>query len=258
MTYRPNTALTTIARGYTLENTNPPSLLSPIQLVTIMNESIGNTTIDEAIAKNHWLLQKHFFEQLFKPDEYLNLLKDIQSVTSASALQADLEQSWSDEVDEYDDAPKILLREARYACLYIELAKSAENQEHRNQAWAFNNHASLLVGGIIEKLEIIFKDLEADKRTNINSHNGTGRIANFLPAKKEAARLLEKMKPKGGWPTIKSAVEALETPLGDFIKTNKIRGIKSSNICELLGRNWIHKDEIVNSAWLNTKQTKQL
>jgi hypothetical protein len=54
-----------------------------------------------------------------------------------------------------------------------------------------------------------------------------------------------------------SAASALEEPLGNFIDTNRIGGIKSSNIRVLLEKKWIPKDALVNNAWLKNKQPKQ-
>ncbi|MDN3234318.1 hypothetical protein [Pseudomonas sp. WAC2] len=227
-----------------------------------MNEHIGNITIGAAIARNQLILREHFFEPLLELEEYLKLLEDIRSVTSDPALQAQLVEKWENEVYELneginglDEEIAILFRHVRYACLYLELAKAAENNKDCERAWAFNNEASLITGGIIEESAVIQKEVEANRRAKQNSENGKGRIRNFLPAKQEAARLLDKLKPEGGWPTLASAVSALDEPLGNFIDTNRIGGIKSSNIRVLLEKNWIPKDALVNNAWLNSKRS---
>ncbi|QLG91207.1 hypothetical protein HZF02_04240 [Pseudomonas yamanorum] len=240
-----------------------PPLFTPAEFAKNINESIGNTTIDEAIDRNHGILLQHFFEPLLERDEHLKLLEDIRLVTNDPELQGKLMENWEHEVYETDwktnginERINTLLQHVRYACLYLELARAAEENKHRNRAWAFNNEASLMIGEIIEKSETILNAMEADKRSAQNSKNGKGRIKNFLPVKEEAVRLLEEMKPEGGWPTLTSAVTALDEPLAHFILSNRISGMTSTNIRVLLEKTWIPKDELVNPAWEKTKQAK--
>lgn len=251
MTRNPN--LITIVKRYTMKKTKQPLFL-PIQLTTITNNQIANTTVAESIARNQRILLDSSFDPFLDREEYIKLREDIRAVTSDVARQAELEQRWTNEVNQHDEETNILLQHARYACLYLELAEVSEKNKDRDRAWAFNSYASLMVGEAVEKSEAIFNAMEANKRSNQNSENGKGRIKNFLPVKEEAARLLEEMKPEGGWPTITSAVAALETPLKDFIIKNRIRGQSSENIGILLGKTWIPTDELVNHAWLNTKR----
>lgn len=229
------------------------TLFSAIQLATHLNVRIGNTSIGEAIARSHGLLFEHFFEPLLGRDVYIKLLNDISLVTSDLALQTELEQAWDSEVNEYDDETKSVLKEAQYACLYIELARAAEASNEHVRAWAFNNHASLMVGEIIEKSAAIQKHAESKKRSQQNSKNGKARIKNFLPVQEEAIRLLEELKPEGGWPSYSSAATALEEDLAEFILKTRPLGLTSSNIRELLEKTWLPKDKLVNPAWKKNK-----
>jgi len=230
-------------------------LFSPIKNVTHRNERIGNTSIDEAIAINHGLLLENFFEPLLGQDVYIKLLSDISTVTNDLALQAELEQAWGSEVSEYDDETKSVLKEAQYACLYIELARAAEASNKHVRAWAFNNHASLMVGEIIEKSAAIQKRAESKKRSQQNSKNGKARIKNFLPVQEEAIRLLEELKPEGGWPSYSNAATALEEDLAEFIIKTRPLSLTSSNIRELLEKTWLPKDKLVNPAWKKNKHS---
>lgn len=240
-----------------------PPLFSPEELAINMNESIGKTTIGEAIGRNHGILLQHFFEPLLERDEHLKLLEDIRLVTSDPELQGKLMEDWEHEVYEpgckihgLNEEINILLQRVRYACLYLELARATEENKGRDRAWAFNNEVSLMIGEIIEKSEAILNAMEGDKRSSQNSKNGKGRIKNFLPVKEEAVRLLEELKPEDGWPTLTSAVTALDEPLAHFILSNRISGMTSTNIRVLLEKTWIPKDELVNPAWEKTKQAK--
>lgn len=243
---------TTTIKNYTMTKTTSP-LFSAIQLATHLNERIGNTSIGEAIARNHGLLLEHFFEPLLGRDVYIKLLSDIRVVTSDLARQAELEQAWGSEANEYDEETKNVLKEAQYACLYIELARAAEASKDHVRAWAFNNYASLMVGEIIEKSTAIQDHTETKKRSKQNSKNGKSRIKNFLPVKEEAIRLLEKLRPEGGWPSRRNAASALEEDLVKFILITRTPGLTSSNIRVRLEKTWIPKDKLVNPAWEKNK-----
>lgn len=232
-------------------------LLSQTQLATNMNNSIGNTTIGEAIARNHGLLGHHFFDSLHNLDDYTQLLESIRAVTDNPALQAKLETCWEDEDIQQDEEFNTLLHQVRYACLYLELGSTAEAQKNSDRAWAFTNYASVMVGEIIEKSAAILNEREVERRALQNSKNGKGRIKNFVPVKQEAVRLLKAMKPEGGWPNIDSAIDALETPLANFIRENHISGLTPTNIRPLLKQTWIPKDELVNQAWKENKKSKK-
>ena len=86
------------------------------------NESIGNTTVDKAIARNHGMLWDGFFHPLIKLDEYNKLLEDIRAVIANPELQAELETRWRNEDRLHSEEINTLLQDARYACLYLELA----------------------------------------------------------------------------------------------------------------------------------------
>ncbi|WP_081001281.1 hypothetical protein [Pseudomonas chlororaphis] len=229
-------------------------LFSPIQLSTNMNERIGNTTIGEAIARNHELLQEHFFEPLLGHHAHTKLLNDISAVTNDLALQAELELTWDGEINEYDEETNTTLKHAQYACLYIELARAAEAGNEHVRAWAFNNHASLMVGEILEKTVAIQSRTETKKRSKQNSENGQGRNKSTLLLRKEAARLLMEKRPEAGWPTKVKAVTDLEEPLTEFIEKNKILSPRISNIERWLTA-WLREDELVNPAWEKNKHT---
>ncbi|MNC05923.1 hypothetical protein D3C75_534210 [compost metagenome] len=224
--YRANKTLTAIIKSSTMTKTKEP-LLSPIQFTTNSNDQIGNTTIGESIGRNQRILIDSAFEPFLEREEYIKLLEDIRTATSDAALQAELEQRWTNEVSPHNKETNILLEYARYAWLYLELAKVAETNKDRDKAWAFNSWASVMVGQVVEKSDAAFKSLEGEKRSYRNTENGKGRIEYILPVKEEAARLLKELKPEGGWPTLASAILALEQPLADFINANRITVVKS-------------------------------
>lgn len=243
-------------------------LLSPSEFAGNSNESIGRTTIGEAIARNHWLLKEHFFEMLLESNEYPKLLDSIRPVTSDLALQADLEQSWESEVNAHDKEINIMLKQVRYACLYAELARAAEENKNHNKAWAFNNYASLMTGEILAKSEAILSRAYMEERSNQNSKNAQGRNKSILLVKEKAARLLEEMRPTEGWPSKVNAIATLEGPLAAFIDPDKRSGEKSSavdikpktiggvtttNIANRL-TTWLREDEIVRNAWEKNKR----
>lgn len=230
-------------------------LFSPHHITSSMNESIGNTTIGEAIARNHSLLRDHFFDSPIYLDDYVLLLKDIHAITNDPVLQAELEIRWRNENSPQDKKTNTLLHHVRYACLYLELARTAEVYNNRDRAWAFTNYASLVVGEIIEKSAAILNAMEANHRSNKNSKNAQGRNKSILLVKGEAARLLKEKRPEDGWPTKVKAVADLEELLAEFIEKNNIPVLQISNIEKWLTV-WLREDELVNLAWEKTKQAK--
>lgn len=230
-------------------------LFPPHQITASMNKSIGNTTVFEAIARNHSMLRDHFFDSLLNLDEYTQLLESIREVTGNPALQSELETRWENEDIQRDEAIKTLLHHVRYACLYLELGSDAEAQKNRDRAWAFTNYASVMIGEIIEQSAAILNARDIDSRAKQNSKNAQGRNNSILPAKEEAARLLYELKPKTGWPHKTTAVTKLTKPLGEFIEKNNIPILQISNIENWLTE-WLREDEHVNRAWENSKRVK--
>lgn len=231
------------------------SLLLTQDITASMNERVGNTTIDEAIARNHRILLDHFFDPLLELDDYIKLLEDIRAAISDPALQVELEARWRNEDIQRGEATSTLLRHVKYACLYLELARTAEVRKDRDRAWAFTNYASLIVGEIIEKSATILNARDAESRAKQNSKNAQGRNNSILPVKEEAARLLHELKPKTGWPYKTTAVTKLTKPLSDFIKKNNTPILQISNIENWLTE-WLREDEHVNRAWENSKRVK--
>lgn len=249
-----DTALTINTKKCTMTKKTQP-LFPPQEVSASMNESIGNTTIGEAIARNHGLLWHHFFDSLLNLDDYTKLLGSIRAVTGNPALQAELETRWENEDIQQNQAISILLHQVRYACLYLELGSTAEVQKNRDRAWAFTNYASVMVGEIIEKSAAILNAMKADDRANQNTINAQGRNKSILLVKGEAARLLKERRPEDGWPTKVKAVSDLENPLAEFIEKNKIPALQISNIEKWLTA-WLREDELVKQAWENSKRVK--
>lgn len=235
------------------KESNQP-LFTRVQLAEMNNDKIGKCTIDEAINRNVSILLSHFFEPLFEYD-YLKLLNDISSVTSDLELQAELEQNWDDEVNEFDEETNIALKHAQYACLYIGLARAAEARNELNKAWAFNNYAALMVGEIVEKSVAIQNRIGIDNRSKQNSKNAQGRNKSILQVKKEVARLLEDRRPEAGWRFKVDAVAALEGPLADYLEKNNIPNLRISNIEDWMMR-WLREDELVNRVWEESKRSQ--
>lgn len=236
-----------------IKKTQP--LFPPQEVTANTNESIGNTTIGEAIARNHGLLWHHFFDSLLSLDDYTQLLNSIRAVTGNPALQAELETSWENEDIQQDEAINTLLHHVRYACLYLELGSDAEAQKNRDRAWAFTNYASVMIGEIIEKSATILNARDAESRAKQNSKNAQGRNNSILPVKEEAARLLHELKPKTGWPYKTTAITKLTKPLSAFIEKNNTPTLQISNIENWLTE-WLREDEHVNRAWENSKRVK--
>ena len=234
-----------------------PALFSPIKITMNTNESIGNTTVDKAIARNHGMLWDGFFHPLIKLDEYNKLLEDIRAVIANPELQAELETRWRNEDRLHSEEINTLLQDARYACLYLELARAAEKHEDRDRAWAFTSYASVQVGEISEKSAAIITAFEADKCSSRNSRNGASRTKNFLPAKEEVVRLLEELKPESGWPSCSGAASALEKHMTEFILKTRPSGLTSSNIRNRIEKNWLPGDDLVNRAWEKTKAVEK-
>lgn len=230
-----------------------PALFTRTQLAIQENERIGNITIDAAIARNRGILHHHFFSPLTEPDAHLELLESIRSSISTPELQGQLEEDWDNESSKHDNDATKLLQYVKYACLYLELASAAEQNKARNKAWAFNSYASLMIGEIIERSAAIQNLNETDKCSARNSNNAQGRNKSVLPLKKEAARLLEELRPEAGWPYKSTAVAVLERPLGAFIESNEIPAIQISNIENWLTK-WLREDELVSRAWEKTKR----
>lgn len=230
-----------------------PALFSPSQFATHMNERIGSTKINAAIARNHHILRDHFFSPLTEPDAHLELLESIRSSISTPELQGQLQDDWDNEASKHDDEITILLQRVKYACLYLELASAAEQNKDRDRAWAFNNEASLMIGKIIEGSTNIQNLNESNKRSVQNSNNAQGRNKSVLPVKEKVARLLEKLRPEAGWPYKSTAVAALEPHLTIFIESNNISGVQISNIENWLTK-WLREDELVNPVWEKTKR----
>ena len=236
-----------------IKKTQP--LFPPHEVTANMNKSIGNTTIGEAIARNHGLLWHHFFDSLLNLDDYTQLLERIRAVTGNPALQAELETRWENEDVQRDEAINTLLHHVRYACLYLELGSDAEAQKNRDRAWAFTNYASVMVGEIIEKSAAILNARDAESRAKQNRKNAQGRNNSILPVKEEAARLLYELKPKTGWPHKTTAVAKLTKSLSDFIEKNNTPILQISNIENWLTE-WLRADELVNPAWEDSKHVK--
>lgn len=236
-----------------IKKTQP--LFPPQEVTANINESIGNTTIGEAIARNHDLLWHHFFDSLLSLDDYTQLLDSIRAVTGNPALQAELETRWENEHIQQDEAINTLLHHVRYACLYLELGSDAEAQKNRDRAWAFTNYASVMIGEIIEKSATILNARDAESRAKQNSKNAQGRNNSILPVKEEAARLLHELKPKTGWPYKTTAITKLTKPLSAFIEKNNTPTLQISNIENWLTE-WLREDEHVNRAWENSKRVK--
>lgn len=251
-----DTVLMNIAKDCIMTKTTQP-LFSPYHVTASMNESIGNTTIGEAIARNFGILHEHFFKPILGSDGQIKLLEDIRAVTNDPALQAALETRWRNEDSQQSDEINTLLQRVRDACLYLELARAAEAHNEVNRAWAFNSYASVIVGEVIADSAAAINAMETDNRSNQNSKNGANRTKNFLPAKEEVVRLLEELKPEGGWPSRSGAASALEKRMIEFILKTRPSGLTSSNIRNLLERSWLLGDELVNSAWTNTKAVEK-
>jgi hypothetical protein len=238
-----------------MTNTTSP-LFSPIQITVNTNEIIGNTSIVAAIDRNYGILDDHFFKPILGSEEQIKLLKDIRAVTNDPALQADLETRWRNEDSQQSKKINTLLRDARYACLYLELAKAAETHNDRDRAWAFTCYASVMVGEISEKSAAVINKINKDARSIQNSKNAKAREKNSLPAKEEVVRLLEQLKPVGGWTSLRGAAIALEEDMIEFILKTRPSNLTASNIRNLLEKEWLPGDELVNSAWTNTAAVK--
>ncbi|ERY41904.1 hypothetical protein Q066_01587 [Pseudomonas aeruginosa BL12] len=229
----------------------PPPSTS--QRVIQMNENIGNCSIKKATERNLLILLENVFEPLFKRGDFLKLLEDARIATNDPTLQAALEQQWESEANEHEEEMGGLLKSARYACLYIKLANAAEEKNEYNRAWAFTNHASLIVGETLERSNNILNKIETETRSKQNIKNALGRNKATQVVREEAARLLTKLKPDGGWPSKSNAAAILSGPLSDFIRNNRVSGLSWSNT-ESRIKIWMTEAGVVRDAWNQSRQ----
>ncbi|HFH3443532.1 hypothetical protein [Pseudomonas aeruginosa] len=219
-----------------------------------MNDKIGNCTLKKATERNLLILLENVFEPLFERSEFLKILEDASIATSDPTLQAALEQQWESEANEHEEEIRVLLKNARYACLYIKLANTAEEKKEYDRAWAFTNHASLITGETLERSRIFLNQIGAEARSKQNIKNALGRNKAAQLAREEAARLLTELKPDGGWPSKNNAAAKLAGPLSDFIKEKKVSGLSWSNT-ESRIKIWMNEVGVVRDAWdQNRKQ----
>lgn len=202
------------------------------------------------------MLRDHFFDPLLELDDHIKLLEDIRAVIDNPALQAELETRWRNEDSQLSEEVNTLLQDVRYACLYLELARAAETNNDRDRAWAFTCYASVMVGEITEKSAAVINKMNKNARSIQNSKNAKAREKNFLPAKEEVVRLLEQLKPVGGWPSFRGAAIALEEDMMEFILKTRPSNLTASNIRNLLETKWLPGDELVNSVWTKTAAVK--
>lgn len=219
-----------------------------------MNDNIGSCTLKKATERNLLILLENVFEPLFERSDYLKTLEDASIAISDPTLQAALEQQWESEANEHEEEVRDLLKNARYACLYIKLANTAEEKKEYNRAWAFTNHASLITGELLERSKNILDKIETETRSEQNIKNALGRNKTTQLVREEAARLLKELKPDEGWPSKNNAAAKLAGPLSDFIKEKKVSGLSWSNT-ESRIKIWITEAGIVRDAWnQNRKQ----
>ncbi|WP_147310781.1 hypothetical protein [Pseudomonas citronellolis] len=226
-------------------------------------EAISNTisrlesqTIDEAIGRNHAILLENFFEPLIEKNYYLELLKNSRLPITTIEIEAIEHDTQDNKEPDYDDEIKNLIKHAKYACLYMALARENEKNGEPYKAWALINHTSLMIGEISERAKKIIQATQIEAKSDQNSKNAQGRSKLILPAEELAARLLVEMMPEGGWPSKTSAASTLERPLSEFIIKNKISGVTSSNIKDCLKRRWLKKEGVVQEAWIKTRKPK--
>ena len=233
-------------------------LFSPTESVTKRNTEIGNRTIHQAISDNHRELSNYIFHPLFENEDYTELLSKIEHAISDPALQAELQQDW--EIKDNKCKPQSEIETFRYqfkyACMYVALAHAAEERAEHTKAWAFNNHASKLVGEVTKRAEVILDAVAREEISARNTKNGKGLLANYLPAKEKVARLLEEKKPADSWESKDSAIAELEGPLSEFIDNLKGTRLTKNNIPGSL-KNWMIRDPLVSNAWNTHKKQKK-
>lgn len=76
---------------------------------------------------------------------------------------------------------------------------------------------------------------------------GVGRMRSFEPAKKKLLELLASNAPASGWSTKSEALKAIDTPLGQFIETNKI-GLKLDALISTAA-GWARNDPEIAAAF---------
>lgn len=232
-----------------------PNLYSDADFLIINLNEIGKSSASSSIERNFHLLHFHFFDIYIDVEKYSDLKDKIRSRIGSTILVSELMQEWdTEEKNDYTEL-NALLRKAKHAYCYLELAKAAEQHGETNRAWAFNTHAAMTIGEIISTSETVQENLRLVELSKKNSANGRARVNNFTPVKQEVVRLLETMRPESGWESAMQTARSLKKPLAEFVG-NKFAGLSSSNIENLLAKKWIPEDPIVNEAWEKYRRPK--
>lgn len=229
--------------------------ISKTEFVYSTISRLESQTIDEAIGRNHAILLESFFEPLVEKSYYSQFLEKFRKPITAIEIE-EIENDTQDDDSEINDEIKNLMKHAKYACIYMTLARENEKNGETYKAWALINHTSLMIGEISERAKKILYASQSQAKSDQNSKNAQGRSKLMLPAEELAAQLLVELMPEGGWPSKASAASTLESPLSDFIIKNKISGVTSSNIKDCLKRRWLEKEGVVQDAWIKTRRPK--
>ncbi|HHW2650540.1 TPA: hypothetical protein ACUT9R_005802 [Pseudomonas aeruginosa] len=149
----------------------------------------------------------------------------------------------------------------KYATLYIELAHKAKREGKIEQAWAYAFEAAHLCGEISANSIIELDALTIEKTSKQNSDNAKGINRKSLLLKEYIASLIRENTPQDGWSTKKEAISTItslkspnknnekpKTLIEEFIKNNDIIRPQSSNITDLLLRNWIYEPGAIQDA----------
>ncbi|WP_339648738.1 hypothetical protein [Halopseudomonas pelagia] len=152
------------------------------------------------------------------------------------------------------DAEELFHYKFNFACYYLEIAAQAFDKKQFNQAWPAVNHSSFIIGEMSRLKDEIHEQIDKQKTSTQNSKNSGGRTKNIKDVMLVAANLIVANKPVDGWKNKPEVKKNIAPMLAEYIKTNKVSGLTSTNTYRTLGE-WL-ADNPVHNAWKTCSRPK--
>jgi hypothetical protein len=227
-----------------------------------LGEQEGKLNLLETIKKNCLNLESEFVWYTRSRDlgvllknhksfaEYLQEVVDkINNNEITGQLVEDERSSYNSQRSEgYEIIPYWL------SCVYTVLAQKAESVGDNSKGWSLAAHSCYYAGLSNGVLKNDFFKSEFHKRHKQASKASNAYDRNHSDVKREAARLLKDLAPKGGWKSKASAIEGIEKKICDFIEINgvglAISGAKGTEPLKKWLSKWIDSDTGINDAFM--------